>query len=254
MEVAVKLFGKEKHGDKRIVYFLGFKISYKKKDRFALDSGERQVATDVSNIRKDHLHRYNLGISYIKKLKGSNIALKGADIFCGNGYGSYLISRELPNSHLISIDACADAINLAKNYYHSNRIIYKRKLFPFRLPKNKYDFIFSLESVEHVKNDDLFLDVVFKAIKKEGILILSCPNEEKQNLAKNPNEFHYRHYFFEEFTTRLQEKGFKLLDWYGQDTYKTDSEGVCQGLLDEEDMELKKSYNGQFLVFILQKQ
>lgn len=66
MEVVVRLFSKEEHGGERIVYFLGFKISYKKKDRFALDSGERQVATDMSNIRKDHLHRYNLGISYIK--------------------------------------------------------------------------------------------------------------------------------------------------------------------------------------------
>ena len=79
---------------------------------FSLNSGERQVATSIENIRKDHLYRYEYAINKIKKLLKDNCSI--LDIFCGNGYGSYLISKSLPQCSICSVDGSKEAIILAR--------------------------------------------------------------------------------------------------------------------------------------------
>lgn len=83
------------------------------------------------------------------------------DIFCGNGYGSYIVAKALNNLQKItSVDGSKETINFAKKNYGSKKIKYKHKLFPFKLNKNFYDFIISLESVEHVKDDKVFIETL----------------------------------------------------------------------------------------------
>lgn len=219
---------------------------------FSLNSGERQSATNLSQIRQDHINRYNLVCDIVNDYFGVNNQTKGLDCFCGNGYGTYLIANTI-NTNLDAVDGSLEAVDCAKQYYSKPNIKYMHCLFPFDLNEKKYDFVVSLESIEHVKNDILFLKTLHLSLKENGILVISTPNQEKQDLSINPNHFHYRHYFNDAFIELTKSIGFEFIDLYGQDVYLLDDEGRCCGLLDACEMNIKKNYNGQFSIFVFKK-
>ena len=238
----------------KLITIIGIKIKFKKilKKSYALNSGERQTGKTIQEIRADHVNRYELAVDLIKREKTTNPNLKGMDVFCGNGYGSLLIQQET-GAELTSIDGSKEAVEFAKKYYGNNKIRYCCKRFPFKMKKNYYDFIVSLESIEHVKDDILFLNRFYDALKQNGLLIISTPNMEKQDLKLNPNHFHYRHYYNSEFIKLVREIGFEFIELYGQDTYIFNENKIVCGMLSSEDMNIKKDYNGQFTVFVLRK-
>lgn len=220
---------------------------------YSLNSGERQTAKNINEIRKDHIVRYQLVLDYIQKNRNSNKQVHILDMFCGNGYGSYLVASGLSNCKFLSIDGSTEAIKLAKKYYHCKGTKFKQKFFPFKLLKNKYDYAISLESVEHIKDDMLFLQTIYSSLKDDGILFLSTPNENKQSLKINENHFHYRHYVTNEMIDSLKQIGFELIKIYGQDVYIIDENGKITGYMDSSQMDLIENYDGQFCVYILKK-
>ena len=215
-------------------------------------SGERQISSTLSGIREDHINRYNFAIEMINKY---NKGIKdGCDVFCGNGYGSNIISKNVQNlKSLLSIDGSKDAIKLANKYYKTDTITFKQKYFPFKLKENNYDFIVSLESIEHVKDDNAFIDNFKSALKDNGILILSTPNAEIHSLEVNIDPYHFRHYIFDNFVNFLKYKGFELLCWAGQDVYTYDENRKISGLVPIEDMNLKENIKGQFIIYVFRK-
>lgn len=239
----------------KVVTVFGVKLKFQRKisHNFSLNSGERQTATSIDGIRKDHIYRYEKGIEAVKKYLQLDKIKNGADVFCGNGYGSFLISNAIPNVKLLSIDGSKEAIILAKKHYNNNNVRFEHKLFPFSMKKNKYDFIFSLESIEHVKNDDKFLHTLTSAIRDNGILILSTPNADKIDLNINPNPFHFRHYHSSYIINLLKKQKFELLEIYGQDTYIIDSNKKVIGSENPENMNLHEGYDGQFIIYIFVK-
>lgn len=238
----------------KILKIIGIKFKFKKYFRksYALNSGERQTGKTIQEIRADHVNRYELAAKLIKRELSTKSDIKGMDVFCGNGYGSLLLEQET-GAEITSIDGSKEAVEFAKKYYGNDKIKYSYKRFPFKIKKNSYDFIVSLESIEHVKNDILFLNRIYEALKPNGLLIISTPNSEKNNLKINVNHFHYRHYTNEEFIQIARSIGFELLEMYGQDAYSVNQYGGMTGVIDAEKMNLKKDYNGQFTVFLLRK-
>ena len=83
---------------------------------FSLHSGERQTGTCLDAIRRDHRVRYDLAISWLRKRGGKVGELFGLDIFCGNGYGTYMLTQ-LMGCKVLAIDASAEAIVLANRWY-----------------------------------------------------------------------------------------------------------------------------------------
>ena len=221
-----------------------------KKD-YSLNSGERQTATNINGIRQDHINRYELAIEIINKTFTNNYMKQGMDVFCGNGYGSWLLANKT-GALIDSIDGSLEAIECAKQYYSNPNINYTHKLFPFSIKPNNYDFIVSLESIEHVEDDKLFLIRLYNALKDNGVLIISTPNMEKQDLTFNSNPFHYRHYYNKDFIKYAKNIGFSLNAMFGQDAYIFNNK-IMHATLTPEKMDLKKDYNGQFSVFILTK-
>ena len=239
-------------------YFLEFNIRCDDKNivdlserDFSLNSGERQMAQTLAGIRKDHLLRYELASNFLEKEFNQNKTY-GADIFCGNGYGSYLVASKLKNTKILSVDASKEAIELANNYYKiENRIKFINKFFPFELEKDKYDYVISFESIEHIQDDIQFIETIISAIKNNGYWFLSTPNEEKMSLKKNNNKFHFRHYTNKIVNDIFKKYNLKVIEQYGEDTYSIDKNGLITGTLSENKMELIKDYNGQFMVYIL---
>ena len=239
-------------------YFLEFNIRCDDKNivdlserDFSLNSGERQTAQTLAGIRKDHLLRYELAANFLEKEFNQNKTY-GADIFCGNGYGSYVVASKLKNTKILSIDASKEAIELANNYYKiENRIKFIDKFFPFELEKDKYDYVISFESIEHIQDDIQFIETIISAIKNNGYWFLSTPNEEKMSLKKNNNKFHFRHYTNKMVNGIFKKYNLKMIEQYGENTYSIDKNGLITGTLSEDKMKSIKDYNGQFMVYIL---
>jgi len=180
-----------------------------KKD-FSANSGERISAMTDDRIITDHLARYNYAANFINSHYDANKKLFGADIFCGSGYGTNILAREI-NSVIFGIDASEESISLANLNFQRSNIFYTSKIFPFNLPLSIFDFVCSFESLEHVLDYELFASQLSSSLKNSGYLLISCPNSDKIDLNINPYHWHYKHLNPIELENLFCENGFILL-------------------------------------------
>ena len=222
------------------------------KERFALNSGERQIGKTISDIRKDHVVRYELVGDFLSKNVDDTSALFGGDIFCGNGYGSNIISQRI-NCFSLGFDASAEAIALANNYFANEKLFFSVKKFPFFLPSHIFDFIVSFETIEHLVEDISLIEVFETSLKKGGYLFLSAPNEEICSYEKNNYQFHIKHYTFSDIINILKKSGcFELISWYGNGAYNFEN-GVLVDPRKESEMILKENILDSHITYIFKK-
>ena len=227
-------------------------LTKKNEPRFSLNTGERQVALHLKDIRRDHVARYELVSNFLLKTYNNTSELFGGDIFCGNGYGSSLIN-EKTNCFSVGFDASSEAIELANNYYSSEKLFFTTKRFPFLLPENIFDFIISFETIEHVIEDNELLEQFGRSLKSGGYLFLSAPNEEICSFEKNNYEFHVKHYTFDDISSLLVNSNkYELVTWYGNGAYNFEN-GVLINSREDSEMNLKEKKIDSHLTYIFKK-
>lgn len=145
------------------------------------------------------------------RMAGRDRSLFGADIFCGAGYGAILMSQQL-NATILAIDGSAEAIEIANRKLHAPNVIFAAKLFPFELPEATFDFIASLESMEHVKDFETFFWMLSKALKPGGRLFISAPNENV--MPYQGYIWHCKHFRPEEVTALAEQYGLREIGAY----------------------------------------
>lgn len=209
------------------------------KHDLSLNSGERQTAVDFSSIRADHRFRYEWAAKCIP-LNGF-----GLDVFCGNGYGTWLLSD---SRFIIGIDGSSEAIDLANKYYRRSSNFFSASYYPFELPEKTFDFIVALESIEHVPKGDEFFSLISRALKPGGDLIFSTPCENFLPHSASGNHFHHKHYTLKETLEMANSRGLKMIDFAGQNVYGITTDGRQGDLLSVEDMQLKSGVPGQFII------
>ncbi|GEM_PF-1550314 len=141
---------------------------------------------NINILHSEHIVRYSLAIPYIK-------GKKVLDLACGTGYGSFLLS--LYSQKVIGVDISLEAIQLAREKYKRNNlsfVVSDAMSTPFQ--DHSFDIIISFETIEHIKNDIVFLKEVKRILKPEGLLFLSCPNTLWSKKHKISNPFHFREY------------------------------------------------------------
>jgi 2-polyprenyl-3-methyl-5-hydroxy-6-metoxy-1,4-benzoquinol methylase len=218
---------------------------------FSLHSGERQTGTSLAQIRHDHRARYQLVAGFIKEQLGQDNSLFGLDIYCGTGYGTYMLSESL-DCPVIGIDASKDAINVAEQHYSNKKTLYVHKLFPFNLPEVTFDFIACIESLEHTAEPEQFINLMARSLKKKSCLVLSTPNETMFSLSRNPNKFHIRHYTMMDMLGIFEQvPGLKVVKWFGQNIYEMNNGKIFRELPQNE-MNLTENKEGQILLYILE--
>ncbi len=216
---------------------------------FSLKSGERKIANSLDKIRHDHLVRYFFVRDTVNLFKLNN-TFNILDIFCGNGYGSSILS-EIDGAKIHSIDGSIQAINLAKIYYNKKNILFECKEFPFNFKENYYDFICSMESIEHIDNDLYFLECISNSLKKNGILIISTPNQEKIPLEQYKNKFHKRHYIISNFIDVMSTFRFEIIFWGGQNCYNKHKNKLIYDM--QIDDKIYNFQSGDFSIFVFRK-
>ncbi len=204
-----------------------------------LESGERQTARTYDAIRADHRLRYEWADRQIPRDSF------GLDVFCGNGYGTALLSG---TRHVLGIDGSADAIDVARTCFKTPNAMYSQAYYPFSLPTGRFDFVVSLESIEHVPNgEDLFRQLA-RSLRPGGTFVFSTPCEDELPFATSGNKFHYRHFTLDETLALVRENGLVLDAWAGQDCYEMSTDRRPGKLLNVEQMRLKRERRGQFTI------
>jgi cyclopropane fatty-acyl-phospholipid synthase-like methyltransferase len=222
---------------------------------FSLASGERVANIAFDDIPPDHWARYEYACEAIWPLvELKEKMLIGADIFCGSGYGAHMLAQKLP-CFLTAIDGSAEAISEAATRFVNMNLFFSHKFFPFSLPTEHFDFIVSIESIEHIENGEQFFSLLAQSIKVGGRLIISAPNRRIIELEKNPYHWHYKHYIDEEISQLGKLNGLKMLQCMGADCTIVNSEGkvIAGNYYSPTAGKLREAYQGDTLTYLFEK-
>ena len=122
------------------------------------------------------------------------------DVACGNGYGTAVLAHAGATPALgadIALEALADAEDGGQTMLINASVL----SLPFE--KETFDLIVSLETIEHVRDDQAYVAELRRVLRSDGALICSTPNRRLLNpgtsIEQRPfNPFHVREYNAEE--------------------------------------------------------
>lgn len=149
----------------------------------------------------DYLKRYSFAAKFAKD---KNVL----DIACGDGFGTYLLSKKAKS--VVGTDIDSNTVNLAKAKYGSNNknLSYAASDAVKFLSENKdkFDVIVSFETIEHLSEYKKFCELAYKALKKEGLFIVSTPNKELSVFfaGETFNPYHIHEFYPEELNQMLE--------------------------------------------------
>ncbi len=188
----------------------------------SLNSGERQVSPNIADIRRDHVARYEWVAKRLEPL--SNVV----DFACGIGYGCNIIANAGHVAHGYDVDK--EAIVYAEKNYS---VV---PLTGFYVANGNspgllgpYNAAVSFETIEHIEDPRPLL----KALRESApILFASVPNEDVMPWQREDGAttaFHFRHYTKHEFAQLLNECGWAVTEWYGQEGPESEVEPNVNG-------------------------
>jgi hypothetical protein len=177
--------------------------------------GERQVAPDISGIRRDHVARYEWAARLLPA--GSRVA----DLGCGVGYGSAVLAKS--GHRVVGIDLDADAIAYARQHYAHDAVCFRRGDLRVLEVAEPHDAAVCFEVIEHLEDPRPMLRALHNVTSR---LLVSAPNEAVfpwRNYA-----FHFRHYTKWELDDLLAETGWTVVAWHGQEDIESEVSS-CEG-------------------------
>ncbi len=172
-------------------------------------TGERFVPGARGEIWMEHWHRYHFAASLAA---GKRVV----DAACGEGYGSALLARAAAS--VTGADISAAAIAHARDAYAgmSHLAFVEAPCTKLPLPDASADLFVSFETVEHIAEQEDFLDEVARVLAPEGLLLLSCPNKAEYSDRRGfTNEFHVKE-LYREALEALVARRFPHRRWFGQ--------------------------------------
>lgn len=155
----------------------------------------------------------------ISKLFSKKKQLKILDAGSGFGQYSYFMAKKFPDAEILAVDVKTDYLEDCRTFFESCSI--KNVRFEFAdLTKikfeNKFDLILSVDVMEHIEDDLGVFKNFFKALKKEGIIIINTPSNLGGSDTKTESDEsfigeHVRNgYSEEEICNKLKQTGFEI--------------------------------------------
>ena len=110
--------------------------------------------------------RYDYAVSH---LFGSVL-----DVGCGDGFGMYLMNKNIAVKSVTGIDIQAEAVEKAKTNLHGlNLTIVKADAENIPFHNNSFDCVFCGQTLEHVKDDRKVINEIRRVIKRR--VVFSVP-------------------------------------------------------------------------------
>ena len=180
-------------------------------------TGERYlpfVDPEISGaeIHYEHLHRYAFAAQFVK-------GKKVLDFASGEGYGSYMLSKEA--ELVIGVEIDEKTVKHASSSYISKNLEFMQGSI-LKVPiegEKMFDAIICFEAMEHVEEHEELMNEVKRLLKDDGVFIVSSPN--KKVYTDDPdyhNPFHQKELYFDEFKNLLNDY-FTNTIFFGQRVY-----------------------------------
>lgn len=130
------------------------------------------------------------------------------DCSCGAGYGSIILGS-INGSKVLGVDIDKEAIDVANmlNLERNNVLFETSSMESLALRNVNFDYVVSLETMEHSEDPDKFLSSAIKLLKDTGTLIMSLPHwrfhgndlnsDHRTNWTPNKIEKFFKKYFNE---------------------------------------------------------
>ncbi|MDX1387932.1 MAG: class I SAM-dependent methyltransferase [Acidobacteriota bacterium] len=164
-------------------------------------------------VRHEHMARFVFAATFVR---GKTVV----DCACGEGLGTAIFA-EAGALRIHAFDSSPEAVEAARTRVSSSAVTCD-VADGIRLPLADSSVVVfvSLETIEHIADDQVFLEEVRRVLEPDGVFICSTPNRAVTNpgtsLADKPwNPFHVREYDESEFFGRL-EPLFAHVERYGQ--------------------------------------
>jgi 2-polyprenyl-3-methyl-5-hydroxy-6-metoxy-1,4-benzoquinol methylase len=109
------------------------------------------------------------------------------DVGCGNGFNTKMISTYFKNAQITGVDRNTECIQFAKEHNNAENVQFIADDVLLFNTEKRYDYIFFLEILEHIKADNHFtvIDKLLELLKEGGLLFITTPNE-----LDNPDATH----------------------------------------------------------------
>jgi len=176
------------------------------------DPNERQVSPTLDGIRRDHRARYEWAVEYVR---GKSVT----DYGCGIGYGTSILANVSGYAQGVEINLAA--FNYAMDHYTDTGADFVNASILSYRPESEVAVAF--EVIEHIEAPDVFLSDL-----KADTLLASVPNEHV--FPWSPNiMYHHRHYTPAQFEQLLNDCGWEVREWWGQEGPESDPVANTQG-------------------------
>ena len=165
--------------------------------------------------------RHNFTYFYILRflhLSDLKLAISGRILDVGCGVGGLALYLCRYAKQVVGIDVSTRAIKIARQAAKHNQVsnVYFA-VQKMTVQKNNYDLIMATEVIEHIQNDQKFLQNIYASLKKSGYLLLSTPSVNSLMYHWGwYEEFdhqvgHLRRYTAQDLSQLLRQIGFKVV-------------------------------------------
>jgi 2-polyprenyl-3-methyl-5-hydroxy-6-metoxy-1,4-benzoquinol methylase len=169
---------------------------------------EPRLDVNQSSIKAgDQLsYHYELALSFLTQ---KDTVL---DVASGIGYGGHLVAPNVATVTCADFDELTLAIGEERFGGLSNLTFSQQDVTAMTFADHSFDAVLSMETVEHIEDDQAYFQEIARVLRPGGYLILSTPQNAQGRIPINPE--HVREYSLEELCDRLEEY-FDIRDAFG---------------------------------------
>ena len=166
-------------------------------------------------IEIDSLHPwYQSRLKFLDLVLGKdkNRNLRLVDYGCGSG-NTLLTVRELGFDNILGIDVSEDCVKATRGHGISCELASSG--FP-QIAEGTVDIFLLLDVLEHLENDDAYLEFFYRALKINGQILITVPAHQFLWSSHDQDNHHFRRYSKSELEKKLKSAGFQieLLRWW----------------------------------------
>lgn len=134
---------------------------------------------------------------------------------CGTGHVANFIAQAGAR-YVVGVDVSEKAIQQASTHYQQPNLSFSvMNCLALGLNPETFDFVNSLEVIEHLADTDRYLSELHRVLKRGGWAYLSTPNKaiSSPGLEKPSWPFHVREFYLDEFRAVLSDVFDKVQMW-----------------------------------------